>query len=557
MRRACLALLALAGFAAGARGADSSRPAAPPPAAGPKVELPPMLVEESVSRVPWLYAQAGGIEFLSRCSASTTRALAEAWLAKLQLVRAFVPGQFLARVDTPAVFVLYAQDLEHTVSAEIQRELRRDAGRPGGVDIAPSMRLSDRDMTASIAYIDEALFDAATLGVSPSHVRFLLDGRVPELPGWFAEGIERTYRRADFILDPITLNPLVWLNSAESDALSADAARPRTLLPAPELFAPEAARAVEQRHPRRLAVRTATQELFVRWAIASGEPTRAALWQFAALAAAGPVTEAQFEAAFGFGYAELRDRLSDYLPAAVNETNWFSPGKLPPAPVVEIERATPNQIARVRGEWERLAIGHVQRRLPEAREPYLAQARRTLRRAFDAGDRDPRLLASLGLLEVDAGNDPAAVPFLEPAVATGVVRPRAYHELARIRFDALHASASQTRVFSFTELAPVIAPLRRAITQAPPLPETYALLGEAWARCETAPNSDEFAELLAGARHFWRRPEVAYPLALALARHGRKADATAVLDACAGHAEDPPTRAGIAGLRRELAAPAP
>ncbi len=555
MRRASISLLLVAGLAALARGAESAPSA--PPAADAKVELPPMLVEESVSRVPWLYARAGGIEFLSRCSATTTRSLAEAWLAKLQLVRAFVPGQFLAQVDTPAVFVLYAQDLEHTVSAEIQRELRRDADRPGGVDIAPSMRLSDRDMTASIAYIDENLFDAASLGVSASHVRFLLNGRVPELPGWFTEGIERTYRRADFIQDPITVGPLVWLNPRESDALAGDASRPRTLLPASELFAPEAARAVEQRHPHRVAVRTATQELFVRWALVSGPATRDALWRFAALAAAGPVTEAQFEAAFGFGYADLRDRLSDYLPAAVNETVWIAPGKLPPTPVIEIDRATPNQIARVRGEWERLAIGHVQRRLPQAREPYLAQARRTLRRAFDAGDRDPRLLASLGLLEVDAGNDAAALPFLEPAVAGGVVRPRAYHELARIRFDALRATAPATRDFSFTELAPVVGPLRRALTQAPPLPETCVLLGEAWARCETSPNAEEFAELLAGARHFWRRPEVAYPLALALQRHGRAADATSVLDACAGHAEDPPTRAGIARLRRELSGAAP
>jgi len=53
-------------------------------------------------------------------------------------------------------------------------------------------------------------------------------------------------------------------------------------------------------------------------------------------------------------------------------------------PDFEVERATSNEIARLRGEWERLAIGHVQRRLPRVREPYIAQARRTLRRAYDA-----------------------------------------------------------------------------------------------------------------------------------------------------------------------------
>ena len=159
---------------------------------GQTVELPPMLVEESIASAPWLYVNAGGIEFLSRCSASTTRDLVEGWLTKMQLVRVLVPEEFLVRMDVPTVFVLYSQDLNQTVSAEIQRELQGggdrtrngDSPRGSGVNIAPSMRLSDRDMHASIAYIDESLFDASTMSVSPNHVRYLLDGRLPELPAW-------------------------------------------------------------------------------------------------------------------------------------------------------------------------------------------------------------------------------------------------------------------------------------------------------------------------------------------------------------------------------------
>src|SRR5436305_679334 len=108
------------GLAAGwltARAADA-------PVNGGVVELPPMLVEASVSGVPWLYADADGIEFLSRCSASTTRDFVETWVAKMQLVRTLVPAELLARMDVPAVFVLYGQDLKQTVSAEIQRELQ-------------------------------------------------------------------------------------------------------------------------------------------------------------------------------------------------------------------------------------------------------------------------------------------------------------------------------------------------------------------------------------------------------------------------------------------------
>ncbi|MBI4622387.1 MAG: hypothetical protein HY736_04080 [Verrucomicrobia bacterium] len=531
-----------------------------PAAAAAPVVLPPMMVEESISSVPWLHVHAGGTEFLSRCSAYTTRQFVEAWLTKVQLLRVLVPEEFQARMDVPAVCVLYGQDLKQTVSAEIQRELQAGEARNGDsppgsrVNIAPNMRLSDRDMHATIVYIDEAMFDGSNLSITAGHVRYILKGRVPDLPAWLVEGIERTYRRADFVLDPITLDPLVWHSQGESDALASDPTRPRALLPANELFVTDALRAVENQHPRRLETRASEQELFFRWAFVTGGPTREALWKFAVRAAEGPVTEEIFEASFGFGFSELRDRLSDYLPTAVEETAWIDPGRLPPLPRIEVERATPNQIARVRGEWERLAIGYVQRRLPQVREPYIAQARRTLRRAFDAGDRDPRLLATMGLCEIDAGNEGGAREFLEPAIAAGVVRPRAYHEVARLRFADLRRGVPETKLFSFTELAPIFYPLRRALTQAPPLAEVFVLLAEAWARCEMAPAAAEFAELETGARLFARRPTVGFPIALALARHEKKAEAVAVLDASAGYATDENTRAGVTRLRAELAA---
>jgi hypothetical protein len=92
-------------FGALAFGISRAHAADAPPAPAGKVELPPMLVEESISSVPWLYVNAGGTEFLSRCSASTTRALAGAWLEKMQLVRVLVPPEFLVRMDVPTVFV--------------------------------------------------------------------------------------------------------------------------------------------------------------------------------------------------------------------------------------------------------------------------------------------------------------------------------------------------------------------------------------------------------------------------------------------------------------------
>jgi hypothetical protein len=361
--------------------------------------------------------------------------------------------------------------------------------------------------------------------------------------------LERTYRRADIVVKSITLAPLVWLNSSESDALASDPAHPRALLPAPELFASDTWQGTENRHPRRTQTRVATQELFVRWAIMSGESTRAALWKFATRAAAGPVTEDDFVACFGFDYDELRDRLSDYLPQAVDETKRVPFDRLPPLPPLEVERATPNQIARIRGEWERLAIGHVQRRLPRTLPcPGPSHPAPRLRR------RRPRspLLATMGLCEVDAGNDAGAREFLEPAVARGVVRPRAYFELARLRFAALRRAFPDTQRFNYADLSPVFQPLQRALTQSPPLPEVSGLLAEAWAQCEATPSTAEFAELARGTHYFARRPEVAHPTALALARHGRKAEATAVLETCAAYGADDATRAEIAQWRAAL-----
>ncbi|HEY1108022.1 MAG TPA: hypothetical protein VGE76_05305, partial [Opitutaceae bacterium] len=103
MRRLAASLCLTALFVASSVGTPAE-PATPAPA--PAVELPPILVEESISGVPWLYVDAGDIEFLSRCSYGITRDLAEGWLRGMQLVRALVPEEFLLRMEVPTIFVL-------------------------------------------------------------------------------------------------------------------------------------------------------------------------------------------------------------------------------------------------------------------------------------------------------------------------------------------------------------------------------------------------------------------------------------------------------------------
>lgn len=527
------------------------------------VELPPLIVAESTTSAQWWYTRGEGVEFLSRCGPSLTRHYAEAWLRQMQLVRTLVPARFLARLDVPAVIVLYPKGLKQAVTPEIQRQLQAiqadqfSPGLPryengGRVGFAPNMRLNDRDMHAAFVSVDEARFDARTLIVAPGYLHFLLVGRVPALPEWLVEGLDRTYLHADFVKTPITLPPLVWTNRWDSEALARDPDRPRALLPGNELFAPNAAKAGDTGHPRRVEVMHSGAELFVRWAIDAGGPTREALWTFAGRAAEEPVTEEMFEACFGFGFAELRDRLSDYLPRAVKESPRVYAGKPPAAPRVEVRPATPSEIARIRGEWERLAIGQIQATQPQVRELYVEQARRTLQAAFVSGDRDPRLLATLGLCELDAGNPTGAREYLEPAIAGGVIRPRAYFEVARLRWAALRSGRPETEMATAVELAEVLRPLRQAAKQAPPLPEVFALYAEAWVRCDSTLGPEDLAVLETGARLFARHPVVSFYLAVAFARHGLRERALHVITASEDYIRDEAARRRFADLRATL-----
>ncbi len=226
-------------------------------------------------------------------------------------------------------------------------------------------------------------------------------------------------------------------------------------------------------------------------------------------------------------------------------------------PRAAVRPATVSEIARLRGEWERLAIGFVKNGQPEVQEHYVAQARRTLHRAYDTGDRDPRLLATLGLCELTAGDAAAARSFLESATAARVGRARAYYELARLHLADLRRDQPATKLFSPAELSPSLDLLRVGARQKPLLPEMFLLLGDALVRSSVAPTADDFVLLDVGAAAFARRPDVSFQLALALARHGKRDSAAALLAASSDYVTDDNLRARFAQLRQTLASSEP
>ncbi len=559
MKRAAgfLRIASFAGVALLARAAEPE----PTPAPEPIVRLPPMIVSDTAGGAKWLYASVRGDEYLSRCSRSTTVAFVASWSRALERLHAVVPDAFLA--DIPSVTVLNDSTTKPKADDQVAREVLRldnamaQPNSRSAVGFLPNLELDGRDLSAWFAYIDEGMSDSRELAISPPYLRFLLERRTPMLPPWLVEGLLVVNAQVDVRAEAVTLRPFIWLSSAESSAIARNPARPRALLPAGEMFAPDALRAEGDHHPQRVQTLRTQVGLFVRWALDPRHQAREAFWAFAQRASAERVTEELFIKNFGFGFSDLRDRLSDYLPLAVKEPLHLEPRARTKGPRIETRDATPAEISRLRGTWERLEIAHVQKFYPEYAARYIAQARRTLRRPYEEGDKDPRLLVELGLCEIDAGNSAAGLPFLEAATAAAVPRPSAYYEVARLRFLELMRDQSPNRLCSAAEIAPVVEPLRRAIKLPPQLPEVFGLLADTWIRARESAPAEDVEALARAAHYFAMNPAVSYRIALALARSGRRAEATELLAHGIDYVADDAGRIRYAQLQAALTKPEP
>jgi hypothetical protein len=568
-------------LAAGPWGELAGQPAAP--AADDVVTLPPLMVEEKGVALPWRYLELPGCELLSVCDDATSAEFARRRHRLEELLHVLVPEKFCSRSSVPEAHILFNEETGRARSKEIIAEmvkkegafvapdgtvtpLRRDDApvlsdargwprppAPPRIRFLPNMRLWDQDATAVFAILQDTTRGQFTF--SPDRVAFLLQQRTPALPEWFIEGTLGLYGRSELRENEIAIEPAIWLSAEESAALGRDPERPRTLLPMEELFSRRRPRdAAEARELDRVWQAQCT--LFVRWAVAEKNGARkAALWNFVERLETEPVSEALFREQFGLGFADARDRLSDYLPAAVSRSVTLAAPKSSPLPRLKFRAATDLEVARIRGDWERMEINYVRKRYPAMTEKYVEQARHTLRRAYDRGERDPRLLAILGLTEVDAGNPDGAREFLEAAVRGKVVRPRAYFELAFLRYKALLPDgADDDAKLTDDQARDVLGPLLVARLDHPPLPESYTLMVDVWIRSAAPLTRENLAILNEGVRLF---PHVSALVMRAIYLNvtaGQVAPALALAETGLRHARDPAMRERFERVRAELSA---
>jgi hypothetical protein len=543
---------------------------------GKVVALPPFLVEEAAKPLPWRYGEVAGLEVLSACPERLTRELIANHHRLHALLGELVPPSLQFRTSTKRTLIFVDSAHLPPTSQEVVAQLALtsvelkelddpvvplDDGRlrrrppPPRYTFMPNLRLWDRDAQVLFAIVREREFEANRVALTPDYVAYVLRNRLPALPPWFISGVLTVFARAKFTEDALTLDRADWLSETGSAALKAGPEANRRPLPLAEFFAGDLS-AADPAQGEALSLWQAQAALFLRWGLAGRDaPRREALWKFVERAAVEPVTEALFQDCFGLDFATAHQQLTAFIPEAMRERQVLRPAQRPRLPDYTLRPASDVEIARLKGEWERLEIAYVKTQFPGLAAKYLEQARRTLMRAYDRGSRDPELLSVLGLCEADAGNPDAARGFLEEAAArSSVLRPRAWFELARLRFAALSAAARAPAGPSLTDsqAEEVLTPLTAARRTEPPLPEVYELVADVWAASARAPNRDELAVLEEGIRLFPRRSDLVHRTAELNLRHGFTDTARWLITLGLTLSPDAPTRARFEALQTRL-----
>jgi hypothetical protein len=534
------------GLAAAAWGADL--PVVDPRAV---VELPPMLVEAAGTSPPrWLYGRMPGFEVLSCASAEVTEDLTlRLYRLRVELGE-LVPASLPVQRDEPFTIILYPQSRAQSLSQALNEHLDRGQGQnlpAGRLHPPPNLDLDDPDSDLLFSVVDDhstklawspgsfytggSRYDGIVF--SPEYIGRLFSDRVPALPPWFIYGMARFYGAISHTDDGLEFAPDDWLSPESATAARRDGADAfRATLPLSELFrgqppAPPADAAARERAKLWLA----ESVLFVRWSIDSPAhrqyQARAALWKFAEAASHAPVTEELFRQCFGMGYSDARDEMSDYLARAVHRSVEVDLDSDPPLPKLRLSDAAPADLHRIKGDFARRTLRLVRESHPALLPIYVGQAREVLQGAYDDGERDPRLVADLGLLCREAGSLAEARRYLEEGFRSGTMRPSALAELARLRLAPYLAAAREgSRRPPATQVESILAPIRAARRLQPPQLLTYVVVASLCGLDPARVTPEERALLAEGADYF---PSATLLVLAAVRQEGAGGDRTRAL----------------------------
>jgi tetratricopeptide (TPR) repeat protein len=256
-----------------------------------------------------------------------------------------------------------------------------------------------------------------------------------------------------------------------------------------------------------------------------------------------------FRKFLGMGYAEAERRLGDYLPAAVSEPIRV-PLPEPPGRPPAIRAATPTEVARIIGDWGRLAGRSLGMEILDYRQECLEQADKLFERIRLRRTSDPLFLAAFGLYEVQVGDSVRAREALEAAVAAGVVRPRAYVELANLRLDeALPSVQHGIGDLDAAEYTAIISLLTTARVQMPSLLATYDVFARAMEHAPTRPTPEDLRPLEQALELFPQNAALAYRVANLCREEGYAEEAASIVDRAARFSDNDEARTLLSEFR--------
>jgi len=528
------------------------------------VELPAYTVIDTRELPPpeqWYYARIPGFEVLSNASEKSTKRLVGDFQRFYQALSLVWPGvQQKTAVPTSLIicgrgsqFDLFVP--EGTKSSDrvmASRTLRQSEQSAIVIDFETKvLNLSTPEGLAAAGATAAALTeDSVSIGsggdpgfavdayrqLYREYIRFLLSGVQPRGPAWFEEGVAQIFMAMEVtstsiivgkVEDPNTisaaqaaLNEAGISGTAPAEDRDFNAAlSKRRLLPMQELFAvthdsPEATSPLGGTWAKQAYA-------FVHWGLYGDEGRhQKEFLAFLRRLDGEPLSEALFKDCFKKSYRDMLFTIRSYVEATNYKIAGVQAGKgqkLPAPPPFELREATEAEVGRIKGDALRLAGNS-------------AAARKAMTTPYIRGERDPQLLAAIGLLERASNDDVRARKFLEAAAQQKVARPRAHLELARLRFaEAAAKPGAGGDRFSPEQTVAVLTPLFMARTQPPPMPEVYELIAEAWTRSVVTPGGDHLAVLDEGVRFFPRNTDLIYATAVQKIRAGLVPQASSLI----------------------------
>ena len=533
----------------------------PPTAAGPVTVLDPVFVEVATEN-PWQYISVPGFELISRCPERFTATYAHALRLATAARLTVLPAAFWGELPTPFKLVLYHRAPEPGESAlsasPIDLSWAAEDGATAGPDsiqFSHPVTVGDGDTFINCGNYWDLRVDSRDLSVDPD-TALRLGLRVPQFPAWFVAGLEgpcgllrnrviRSTPQGDLAILPNAR----WISPAETSAIQGEekndpkaAARhhPRTLLPLGELF--RGATFVGRED-----LWNAETALLVRWGLYQNG-NRQGFLDFVSASAQEPVTEQLFQRFLGLSYGEAQQRLGDYLFRAVTEPINVPLPTQPEEPL-NVREATSIEIARIVGDWGRLESRSVSPQYAGFQHECLERTQRLFDRALLTKSDDPLFLAAFGLYALQAGDSLRARPALEAATGAGVLRPRAYVELARLRLEvAIPSAPDGIGDLRASEFEQIMALLNTARQQMPALLSTYNIFVRAFEHAPSKPTREDLRVLDEAVQLFPRNAALACKVANLYRGLGYAADATALIDRAMRFAESDPDRALLAGF---------